>query len=54
VGELEQRLRDAAAALHAAARVHPDELDLRELRGRLADVEDALEALEARDGGGRA
>lgn len=41
------RLRDAAAALDVSARAHPEELDLHELRGRLADVGDALEAIEA-------
>jgi hypothetical protein len=39
------RLPDAAAALNAAARSHPDELNLVEVRHRLAEVEDAYEAL---------
>ena len=43
------RLWDAAAALDVAARGHPDELDLGEVRRCWADVGDALEALEALD-----
>ena len=43
--DCDQRLRDAAAALDAAARAHPGELDLHELRRWWAEIGDALEAL---------
>lgn len=41
------RLRDAAAALNAAAAAHPDEVDVDELRRGCAELGDALDCLEA-------